>query len=209
QQPVPRKVAGAAFSAIVVSTRQKGNPILQHIRNVPWEYGDIIPDYLIDGGICALFLSLKYHRLHPEYIYTRIQKLSKSFRVRLLLTIVDIDNHAEPLKELTKTSFVNNMTVILAWSAQEAAHYLSLFSSLKSAPPTAIQASQKEDYANQIIDSLTSIRGVNKNDAVSLISTYGSLKNAVNDGGATTAAIAGWGDLKVQRFQAAITTPFV
>ena len=26
---------------------QRGNPILKHIRNVPWEYGSIIPDYVM------------------------------------------------------------------------------------------------------------------------------------------------------------------
>ncbi|KAK9433424.1 restriction endonuclease type II-like protein [Lipomyces doorenjongii] len=211
QQPVPRKVPNASSSlgSIVVSPRQKGNPVLNYIRNVPWEYGDIVPDYLVDPTIAILFLSLKYHRLHPEYIYNRITKMAKNFRVRILLTVVDIENHEESIKELTKTGVVNNLAVILSWSAQEAGHYISLFGALKSAPPTAIQASQKEDYSIRIVDLLTSIRGVNKNDAASLISTFGSLKNAVNDGGKTISDIGGWGDAKVRRFRVAITEPFV
>ncbi|KAK9365021.1 restriction endonuclease type II-like protein [Lipomyces kononenkoae] len=211
QQPVPRKVTGASSSlgTIVVSPRQKGNPLLNHIRNVPWEYGDIVPDYLVDPTIAVLFLSLKYHRLHPEYIFNRITKMAKNFRVRILLVVVDIDNHSESIKELTKTGVVNNFVVILSWSAQEAGHYISLFGALKSTPPTAIQASQKEDYSIRIVDLLTSIRGVNKNDAASLISTFGSLKNAVNDGGRTISDIGGWGDAKVRRFRMAITEPFV
>ncbi|KAK9333837.1 restriction endonuclease type II-like protein [Lipomyces starkeyi] len=211
QQPVPRKVTNASSSlgSIVVSPRQKGNPVLNYIRNVPWEYGDIVPDYLVDPTIAVLFLSLKYHRLHPEYIYNRITKMAKNFRVRILLTVVDIENHEESIKELTKTGVVNNLVVILSWSAQEAGHYISLFGALKSAPPTAIQASQKEDYSIRIVDLLTSIRGVNKNDAASLISTFGSLKNAVNDGGKTISDIGGWGDAKVRRFRVAFTEPFV
>ncbi|KAK9235646.1 restriction endonuclease type II-like protein [Lipomyces kononenkoae] len=211
QQPVPRKVTNASSSlgTIVVSPRQKGNPLLNHIRNVPWEYGDIVPDYLVDPTIAVLFLSLKYHRLHPEYIYNRITKMAKNFRVRILLVVVDIDNHSESIKELTKTGVVNNFVVILSWSAQEAGHYISLFGALKSTPPTAIQSSQKEDYSIRIVDLLTSIRGVNKNDAASLISTFGSLKNAVNDGGRTISDIGGWGDAKVRRFRVAITEPFV
>ncbi|KAK9325400.1 restriction endonuclease type II-like protein [Lipomyces orientalis] len=211
QQPVPRKIANASSSlgTIVVSPRQKGNPVLNYIRNVPWEYGDIVPDYMVDPAIAVLFLSLKYHRLHPEYIYNRITKMAKNYRVRILLVVVDIENHAESIKELTKTGVVNNLVVILSWSAQEAGHYISLFGALKSAPPTAIQASQKEDYSVRIVDALTSIRGVNKNDAASLISTFGSLKNAVNDGGRTVSNIGGWGDAKVRRFRLAITEPFV
>lgn len=36
---------------------QKGNPLLQHIRNVGWEYGDIVPDYQVGVASCVLFLS--------------------------------------------------------------------------------------------------------------------------------------------------------
>jgi len=34
--------------------------------------------------------SLKYHRLHPEYIHTRIEKLGNSYNLRLLLILCDI-----------------------------------------------------------------------------------------------------------------------
>jgi DNA excision repair protein ERCC-1 len=51
---------------LVVS--QKGNPVLDKIKSMPWEYGDIPADYVLGVTTCALFLSLKYHRLHPEYI---------------------------------------------------------------------------------------------------------------------------------------------
>ena len=30
--------------------------MLKHIRNVPWEMGDIIPDYVLGATTCALFL---------------------------------------------------------------------------------------------------------------------------------------------------------
>jgi hypothetical protein len=35
---------------------QRGNPILKHIRNVPWQYGSIVPDYVMGVANCALFL---------------------------------------------------------------------------------------------------------------------------------------------------------
>lgn len=47
-------------NAIIVSRRQQGNPILGHIRNVRWQYGDILPDYQMGTTTCALFLSLRY-----------------------------------------------------------------------------------------------------------------------------------------------------
>ena len=43
----PQKRANISGS-IVVSSRQRGNPILKSIRLVPWEFSDtIVPDYLI------------------------------------------------------------------------------------------------------------------------------------------------------------------
>jgi DNA excision repair protein ERCC-1 len=43
-------------NAILVSHRQKGNPLLKHIRNVKWVFSDIIPDYVLGQNSCALYL---------------------------------------------------------------------------------------------------------------------------------------------------------
>lgn len=48
-------------NAIMVSKRQEGNPVLKHIRNVRWQFADIVPDYQMGGQTCALFLSLRCH----------------------------------------------------------------------------------------------------------------------------------------------------
>ncbi len=47
-------------NAIFVSKRQEGNPVLKHIRNVRWQFADIIPDYQLGQNACAVFLSLRY-----------------------------------------------------------------------------------------------------------------------------------------------------
>ena len=76
QQPKPQALPSRSGpSSILVSPRQKGNPILNSVRSVAWEYSDIPADYVVGATTCALFLSLKYHRLHPEYIYNRIRDL--------------------------------------------------------------------------------------------------------------------------------------
>ncbi len=143
QQPRPQALPNrAAPSSILVSPRQKGNPILNNIRAVPWEYSDIPSDYVLGNTTCALFLSLKYHRLHPEYIYSRIRALGGKYNLRVLLTMVDIQNHEESLKELSKTSLVNNLTLILCWSALEAGRYLELFKSYEHASPNSTSLSE-------------------------------------------------------------------
>jgi len=46
---------------ILVNKKQKGNPVLKCIHNVPWEYDSIIPDYELGRCACALYLTVKYH----------------------------------------------------------------------------------------------------------------------------------------------------
>ncbi|KAE8591601.1 hypothetical protein XENTR_v10018509 [Xenopus tropicalis] len=77
-------------SSIIVSTRQRGNSLLKYLRNVPWEFGNIIPDYVLGETCCALFLSLRYHNLNPEYIHLRLRSLGQSFALRVLLVQVDV-----------------------------------------------------------------------------------------------------------------------
>jgi DNA excision repair protein ERCC-1 len=198
-QPKPQALPSRqAPSAILVSTRQKGNPILNHVRSLPWEYSDIQCDYVLGATTCALFLSLKYHRLHPEYIYSRIRALGKSYNLRVLLTMVDITNHEEALKELSKTSMINNLTLILCWSAQEAGRYLELFKSYEHASPASIRAHQAESYKESLTEFVTTPRSINKTDAASLISNFGTLRAAVNAQPEELALVPGWGEKKVK-----------
>ena len=201
QQPKPQALPSRSGpSAILVSTRQKGNPILNHIKLLPWEYADIPADYVVGSTTCALFLSLKYHRLHPEYIYSRIRLIAGKYLLRIILVIVDIPNHEESLKELSKTSIVNNMTLILCWSAPEAAHYLELFKSSENSQPTAIRTQQAQSYKESLVEFVTTPRSINKSDAASLISTFGSLQNAVNAQPEQISAVPGWGEKKVKQW---------
>lgn len=209
QQPKPQALPSRSGpSSILVSPRQKGNPILNSVRTVAWEYSDIPADYVVGATTCALFLSLKYHRLHPEYIYNRIRDLKGQYNLRILLTMVDIENHEEPLKELSKTSLVNNVTVMLCWSAQEAGRYLELFKTFENAAPTGIRAQQSTSYSEKMVEFITVPRSINKTDAVGLVSNFGSIRTAINAGPEEIGLIAGWGDKKVQRWANSVREPF-
>lgn len=152
--------------------------------------------------------SLKYHRLHPEYIYTRIQNLQGKYNLRVLLTMVDIPNHEDSLRELSKTSMVNNATIILCWSAAEAARYIELYKSYENASFAAIRGQQASSYADRLVDFVTVPRSLNKSDAVALVANFGSLKNAVNAEPEQLGMLNGWGGVKVKKWCAAIDEPF-
>ena len=62
--------------------------MLKNIRSVPWEFGDIVADYEMGTVMCALFLSLRYHNLNPNYIHERLKLLGQSYDLRVLLVQV-------------------------------------------------------------------------------------------------------------------------
>ena len=88
---------------------------MKHIRNVPWEVGNIVPDFELGKTTCALFLryhvyrnfgckssslrqylqflllfcSVRYHSLHPNYVHDRLKSLGKQYQLRVLLVLVD------------------------------------------------------------------------------------------------------------------------
>lgn len=122
--------------------------------------------------------------------------------------MVDIPNHEDSLRELAKTSLVNNVTVILCWSAAEAARYLELYKSYEHANFSAIKGQQATGYAEKLVEFVTIPRSVNKADAVALVSTFGSLRNAINADPEQVAVISGWGERKVKSWCKVVEAPF-
>lgn len=86
---LPMKNLPSSQFHISVHPKQRGNPILKSITNVPYEFDDIVPDYIVGPTTCILFLSLKYHSLNPDYINNRLKVLGKRFELRVLLVQVD------------------------------------------------------------------------------------------------------------------------
>ena len=122
--------------------------------------------------------------------------------------MVDIPNHEDALRELSKCSLVNNVTVILTWSAAEAARYLELYKSYEHASFGAIKGQQATGYAERLVEFVTVPRTVNKADAVALVSTFGSLRHAVNATPEQVGVVGGWGEKKVRAWCRAVEEPF-
>ncbi|KAJ3090289.1 ssDNA endonuclease and repair protein rad10 [Quaeritorhiza haematococci] len=194
---------------IIVNACQRGNGVLNYIKNVPWEYGEIVADYQVGATSCALFLSLKYHRLHPEYIYGRIKELAHHYVLRVILCLVDIDDHQASIRELTKTAVINNFTLVMAWSQEEAGKYLETFKAFENKPPDMIMERVDNDYLSKLTDCLTAVKSINKTDVVTLASTFGSLKNIISAKTEELVLCPGFGEQKVRRLYDALHEPFV
>ena len=193
---------------LLVSTKQKGNDLIRFLRNVPYTYTKIVPDYIMGPNRCALFLSFKYHNLHPHYVHRRIAELKNDFDLRVLLCLVDVEDNAAILATLNKLCTVNSLSLILTWSSLECARYLESFKVYENKDTSSIQ--KKKDLApqEQIADVLSSVRSVNKTDSSQLLMQFGSLKSLVTASVEELHAVPGIGDKKVKRLFAAFNEPF-
>ncbi|XP_071537187.1 DNA excision repair protein ERCC-1-like [Panulirus ornatus] len=198
----------SAKNCVIVSSRQRGNPILKSIRNVPWEYGEIVPDYVMGATSCALFLSLRYHNLNPNYIHDRIKQLSFQYELRVLLVLVDVKDPHHELKQLTKISVMADMTLMLAWSQEEAGRIIEVYKMFEHKPPDLIMEKQDTNPYSMLIDALTSVKSINRTDAMTLLSNFGSLEKIVEASEEELSFCPGLGPQKASRLHRVLHQAF-
>ena len=129
-----------ARSTIFVSPTQRGNPILRYIKHVHWTEAAVEcggADFVMGKGVAAIFLSLRYHALHPGYLVRRLRELAKggpggaasavSARLRVVLVQVDVSDPERLLLDVTMTAMGASATVVCAFSEAEAARYLETY----------------------------------------------------------------------------------
>ncbi|XP_052749186.1 DNA excision repair protein ERCC-1 isoform X2 [Galleria mellonella] len=203
------KPATSKTHCVLVNQKQRGNPLLKFITSVPWEYDDIIPDYEVGKTICLLFLSLRYHNLNPDYIHNRLKELGKKYELRVLLVQVDLKDPHVPLKNLTRICLLTDMTLMLAWSPEEAARIIENYKIYENKPPDRIMEKIENDPHQKIINALSSIKPVNKTDAMTLITTFGTLENIIKVSERRLAECPGIGATKAKKLYKALHEPFL
>jgi DNA excision repair protein ERCC-1 len=189
---------------LYVSTKQRGNGVLKFLRNVPFAYSKMIPDYIMSGQRCALFLSMKYHALYPEYIHRRVAELKTDFTLRILLVLVDVEDNANILLFLNRFAVLHNLTMILSWSEEEAARYLESYKALDGKDASSIQRRKETNFLDQVSDFITTVRSVNKTDVTHLLAQFTSVQQIMS----ALALCPGLGEKKVKRLWEAFHKPF-
>ncbi|KAL7384442.1 hypothetical protein ABVT39_002399 [Epinephelus coioides] len=196
-------------SSIIVSPRQRGNPILKYVRSVPWEFGEVVPDYVLGQTTCALFLSLRYHNLNPNYIHERLKQLGQTFTLRVLLVQVDVKDPHHALKELARICIMADCTLILAWSPEEAGRYLETYKSYEKKPADALKEQVEKNYLSKVTDCLTTVKSINKTDAMTLLSTFSSVDGIINASKEDLVLCPGLGPQKARRLYDVLHKPFL
>ena len=178
---VKKKPDSQMTNVILVHGRQRGNPLLKHIKFVKKEFhDDIKADYVVGTAVGVLFLSVKYHLLHPNYVRRRLAEIRGAYQLSILLLMVDEDRPDSVIEALTVLCVKEKVTIICCWSNEEGGRYLETFKVYEKKSAKMIQANIEGTYASHLTEFLTSIRSVTKRDVLTLISTFGTLKNIMS-----------------------------
>ena len=83
------------------------------------------------------------------YVKRRVGELGRAFDLRVLLVLVDADDNVKSLQELNRFCFLNDFTLILAWSREEAARYIETLKAYEKKSPESIQEKVEKDFGNE------------------------------------------------------------
>jgi DNA excision repair protein ERCC-1 len=196
-------------NVIFASTRQRENPLLKHLLHVKVVFKECIPDFVIGKQICILFISIRFHISNPKYLYDRIQQLTHLFSLRIVLCKIDHEEHENHLLNINEMCMHGDCTLILCWSDIEAARYIETYKLYEKKSATIIQPKVENDYIPRLQETLTSIKSVNKTDAITLASNFGSLKSIMNANTDELNLCPGMGEKKAKRMLDLFQAPFI
>ena len=167
------------------------------------------PDYDAGNGCCALVLSLKYHSMHREYIFSRIAKVGRDYVVRVLIAVVDVSGHEDLICDVTRIALMKNFTLILTWSPQEAARYIESLKRFERKSPDSItrQEAPESDIVAVAADALREVPAINSTDAETLLSAFGTFAGVLEAHKDELVVLPGIGPAKVRRLLAAFDEP--
>ncbi|PKU68201.1 DNA excision repair protein ERCC-1 [Dendrobium catenatum] len=152
--------------------------------------------------------SLRYHLLHPDYLYYRIRELQKVFKLRVILCHIDVEDVTKPLLEVTRTAMFHDCTLLCGWSLEECGRYLETIKVYENKPADSIREQIDTDYLSRLTRALTAVRHVNKTDVVTLGSTFTSLAGIMDASMEDLARCPGIGERKVKRLYDTFHEPF-
>ncbi|EEB09923.1 DNA excision repair protein ERCC-1, putative [Pediculus humanus corporis] len=203
--PEPQIHVKASGNAIL-----RGNPLLKYITHVPWEFDDrMLADYVMGQTTCALYLSVRYHNLNPDYIHDRLKILGKNYLLRVLLVMVDIKDPHHAIKTLTRISILANLTIMLCRSSEEAGKIIERYKIYQNKPPDLIMEKKEADPYSRIMSALITIRSINKTDATILLSTYGTLRGILKASENSLSLCPGIGPQKASRLYKTLHESFL
>jgi DNA excision repair protein ERCC-1 len=201
---------------VLVNVKQTGNPLLKHLQLVKAQFVDNIEaDYIFGRSACGIFLSLKYHNLYPNYIYDKMRAIGAGYRLKVLILLVDISDPKIPLRELTKFAIHADSTLMLCWSYEEAARHVETYKLYRNKTPQILMEKQTSNAKGTagayecVAEALSSVKRINKSDAVSLMSAFESLERLTAASKDSLSVCPGLGPQKAEQLHNLFNRSFV
>ena len=113
---------------------------------------------------------------------------------------MDITASQPTLRELSKLAYDSNLSMILAFSTEDAAKYIETLKSYEHKSPDFIREKVDSNNFSKISTALTKIRSINKTDVVTLTSNFKTVKDLFHAKSDELKALPGFGDEKVKNF---------
>ena len=107
-----------------------------------------------------------------------------------------------------RIAILSEMTLMLAWSAEEAASILETYKLFEHKPPDLIMERSGCEPHEKIIEALTSVKSVNRTDAVTLLGTFKTLGSIIQAPPEDLALCPGFGPNKAKKLHKVFSEQF-
>ncbi|SJK86091.1 DNA excision repair protein ERCC-1 [Babesia microti strain RI] len=192
---------------LVISHKQKDNPLINHLRHVPYEFGEVKADFCIGQSIGILFISQKFHRLSPNYLPNRICSFKDKFSKKFIICQVDLQDPFPVLESIQLLAIKSHITLLLSWSPAESAKLIEICRIYVLKPSTYINPSPSTIYES-VIEALTKSCKISTSNAKMLMERFNTLHGIMNATYDELRKCPGIGDKKAEFIVNAFNSPF-
>ena len=104
-----------------------------------------------------------------------ITRHRKHYYSNFIIIQVDVKDPQHALSQLMRIAILSELTLMLAWNIEEAASILETYKLFENKSPDMIMERTGTEPHEKIIEALTSVKSVNRTDAVTLLGTFKTL----------------------------------
>ena len=122
--------------------------------------------------------------------------------------MVSLQDPQHALSQLMRIAILSELTLMLAWNVEEAASILETYKLFENKPPDLIMERSGEETHEKVIEALTSVKSVNKTDAVTLLGTFGTLAAIIRATPEDLALCPGFGPNKAKKLHKVFSEQF-
>jgi hypothetical protein len=126
----------------------------------------------------------------------------------VMLCLCDVEESSKPLEEIMVLCVESEFALHVCWKPEEVAAYLTSFRRNLNKGADSLKAKKETQAFAAAAAALTQIRSINKTDAATLLSTFGSFRQLAELSGDDLAACPGFGEKKASRLLATLSAPF-